>query len=296
MSRITIDFIIPSLDQELTYLAVKSFEKYKSDFDFRYIVIESTNKQHLKKEIEDIGNVIWIQDEGGGCRALCPGSKLPTNLGASTTLSIAIEKYSHLVESECLFICDNDVAAAHPDWMHNIYGKYKEGNDLVGTSLTQARLYAIQKKGMLCSKDLFDKVSLFPNLGGARDSHEQHKNIRDLDKWFPINEPKSAFSTEPQHEPNYRINWDTGELYHEYCRRNNINTYTFKCSLNDGSINETLSAPFKDFHVDRTINDNNEVLYLHLGRGMTKIRGQYHKKGRILYSGWKSFIENNILT
>lgn len=290
-----IDFIIPSIDQELTYLAIKSFEKYKSNFDFRYIVIESTNKQHLKKEIEDIGNVIWIQDEDGGCRSLCPQSKLPTNLGPSTTLSIAVEKHSHLVESECVFICDNDVVATHPDWMANIYGKYKEGNALVGTSITRSRLYAIQKKGFLCSKDIFDNISLFPNLGGGRDSHEQHKNLRDVSKWFPLDEPRSAFSIGPQHLPDYSIGWDTGELYHEHCRRNNINTYTFPCSLNDHSINERLSSPFKDFHVDRTINNNNEVIYMHLGRGTSKIRGQYQKQKRVLYSGWKNFIEQFIL-
>lgn len=266
----TIDFVIPSVNQELTYFAVKSFEKYKGNFDFRYIIIESSSDSHLKSKIEDIGNVVWIQDDD---------KKYP-GLGPSTTLCIAIEKYSSLVTSDAVFICDNDVVATHPEWMDAIYKKYNEGFSLVGTSITEARLFSTQKCGFLCSKFLFDNVSLFPNIKNGSDGDQQHSQIRDPLKWYPNNEPRQ---------------WDTGDLFHEYCRKNEIKTHTLRCSLNDPSINEILPKPFKDFHVDRTINDDNEVIYMHLGRGMAKIKNVYSKPNRVYYPEWKNFIETFII-
>ena len=117
------------------------------------------------------------------------------------------------------------------------------------------------------------------NIKNGKDSDSNHSSIRDPKKWFP----------------NEKIQWDCGDLLHEFCKRNNIKNYTFPCSLNDESINSRLNPPFKDFHVDRTINNNDEVIYMHLGRGMQKIRHMYSKPNRVYYDGWKKFVNTHIL-
>ena len=52
MKKMKIDIIIPSYkSKEITTLAIKSFEKNKGDFDFRYIVIENAGDESYKEDI-----------------------------------------------------------------------------------------------------------------------------------------------------------------------------------------------------------------------------------------------------
>ena len=125
-----IDIIIPSFRSEgLTVAAIESFEKNKSTFRFRYIVVENSDDVSYKDRVEKLSdNVLWIQN--------------PTHLANSYANAVAIERGLEHVQSELVFICHNDVAAVDPSWMHFLVSKIDEGNKLVGTVLDNIRIKA----------------------------------------------------------------------------------------------------------------------------------------------------------
>ncbi len=52
---------------------------------------------------------------------------------------------------------------------------------------------------------------------------------------------------------------------------------------------------FKDLPVDRSLNDDNEVFFLHLGRGVLKSQGDYEDASKSL-AVWANFINQNLLS
>jgi len=56
-----IDFIIPSYHSKgLTSLCIRSFEKYKNNFEFRYIVVENASDESYKDEILSLSENVVI--------------------------------------------------------------------------------------------------------------------------------------------------------------------------------------------------------------------------------------------
>ena len=52
-----IDIIIPSYkSKDLTSLAIRSFEKNKGDFNFRYIVVENAGDESYKDDIVSLND------------------------------------------------------------------------------------------------------------------------------------------------------------------------------------------------------------------------------------------------
>ena len=148
--KMRIDIIIPSFRSEgLTTAAIKSFEKNKSTFNFRYIVVENSDDTSYKDKVEALNdNVLWVQN--------------PTHLTNSYANAIAIERGLEHVQSELVFICHNDVAAVDPSWMHFLVSKINEGNKLVGTVLDNIRINAVHISGLLTYTEIAKQVDIYP--------------------------------------------------------------------------------------------------------------------------------------
>ncbi|MFH1047617.1 MAG: methyltransferase domain-containing protein [Patescibacteria group bacterium] len=67
-------------------------------------------------------------------------------------------------------------------------------------------------------------------------------------------------------------------------------------SIWDKNVTERLpeDSPFKDFHVDRSVDDDGDVIFMHLGRGVYKSTGAYTDTEKSI-GMWESFIEKNLL-
>ena len=246
---IKIDIIIPSYHSEqLTTLAIKSFEKNKGNFHFRYIVVENGGDESYKDNIASLNdNIVWFTND-------CKHSYL-----ASETNAEAVTKGLELVESDLVFICHNDVVACHPEWMNFLYSKFTEGNSIVGTVLDNARINAVHISGLLTTTEIAKSISLYP--------------VRDNDTMI----------------------CDVGDTLTKYCRENNLEYFCCRNTHNDGQLSVLLDDKYAPFHVDRALNDNDEVIYMHLGRGAEKLAGNYSKPNRVYYNDWVEFVTNTVL-
>jgi len=55
-----------------------------------------------------------------------------------------------------------------------------------------------------------------------------------------------------------------------------------------------LSSPLRDLHVDRSFDDNGNVIFLHLGRGLRRSSGE-HRKGTTA-EAWIDFVDTVLLS
>jgi len=51
-----------------------------------------------------------------------------------------------------------------------------------------------------------------------------------------------------------------------------------------------------NLNVTRSFNEKNEIIYMHLGRGIPKARGEYKNKEKISSEQWSSYIRSNLLS
>lgn len=248
MKNIKIDFVIPSFHSPfLTEYAIRSFEKYKGNFTFKYIVVENSKNDTYKDYIESLGDVLWIQNE--------------TDLIRSDANADAFEKGLKRVESEYVFLCHNDVVACSDNWMVDTYEKVLEGNEIVGMNLDVGRVGAIHSSGMLVKSVIAESVSMFSVL--------DDKN---------------------------NLLADCSDLITVFCREKGIKHFCFANTFVDKELIERIELEkFRSLRVDRTISENGEVIYLHLGRGHEKALGIYTKPNRTYIKEWLGFVEENVL-
>jgi len=169
---VNIDFVIPSYhSEELTSLAIKSFEKHKGDFNFRYIVVENAKDESYKENILSLAeNVMWISND-------CQYTALNGNM-ASYANAEAVEIGLQHVATDLVFVCHNDVVATHPGWMDFLYTKIQEGHSMAGTGIDNGRINATHISGLLIKSDLAKQINLYPV------KNEKNEMILDVgDNW-----------------------------------------------------------------------------------------------------------------
>jgi hypothetical protein len=264
--KIPINIIIPSHNQPiLTLLCIKSFETFKSQFEFKYIITESSSVADYKDSVCGItNNFKWINHKDP-----------PRARGISTKVGVSIESALEHCEYPYTFLCDNDVMACNINWMRALYDKMQEGYAAVGTCvLNQKTIQALQKSGLLSTTSLLRKVSLLPK--------DSDPSLFTAHKWRP------GADWDKGH-------WDCGELITAYCRHKGLRTYCFPGTTHTSNLESKLAPPYNRFHyIDRTVNDEGDVIYLHIGRGTTRTLGTYGKRGRPSIKDWQAFAEEHL--
>ncbi len=245
-----VDFIIPSFQSEtLTSLAIKSFERYKNDFKFRYIVVENAADESYKDNILSLADdVVWVSNKQRAVRD-------------SVANAEAIEIGLQHVQTDLVFICHNDVVACHDNWMNFLYEKIQEGSSIAGTVMDNSRINAVHISGMLLTTELAKRVSCYPISAG------------------------------------HHMLLDVGDAYTKYCRENNLKYFCCNNTHNMPNRGAEFDAigPFSDFSVDRALDAEGNIIYMHLGRGTMKAAGKYWKSGKIGLAGWEIFVNKNVL-
>ena len=225
-----IDIIIPSYRSPLlTLLAVDSFEKFKGEFSPRYIIYENSEEDFSKdvKAISD--NFLFLNDPKG-------------NGGGSWDNGHSIENSKPHIEADYVFVCHSDTIALKHNWLADFLAKHQAGNRLVGFRRDNGRIHALHASGFF----------LDTNLLLASNS------------MCTLNEDGSMIM-------------DSGDNYTDYCRKNNLNYYKFRSTFNEEEeVIPLLSHPFNQpshykngiaRYYDIAINDDNDPIFSHLGRG-----------------------------
>jgi molybdopterin-guanine dinucleotide biosynthesis protein A len=162
------------------------------------------------------------------------------------------------VSTEYVFICHCDTCVTSSSFFEEMTRKVDEGYKLIGTSVDPSRIKAIHISGLLADTSLAKSVSYFPERYNEKVIH------------------------------------DVGDLLTKKCREEQIPHFKFKNTFNNPWLNPVVNEPFKDFNVDRCLDSNGKVMFMHLGRGIEKQFGCYDKPNRVYFPQWVWFCENII--
>jgi SAM-dependent methyltransferase len=165
-------------------------------------------------------------------------------------------KYVFTMHSDTLVLKDN--------WLSYFKSKLNNEIKIVSFRKDPKRVNALHIAGMLMDFTLFEKLnmSFMPNM--------RQERYPDL--------------------PEY----DVGDQITLDILKNNYKTFVCKNTFNNPKLIEDIpdSNPLKYLHVDKSFDDNKNVIFLHLGRGIVKSVGEYKEKGKINPQQWIRFTKN----
>lgn len=182
-------------------------------------------------------------------------------LGANANAN-AIEVGMKYVTNKYVFLSHNDTCVTSQDFYYSILDKVNSGYELVGTcyDVHPKRNFSIIVLGCMVRSDIVRAVDLYP-----------------LDR--------------PDGTPYY----ECGDRINIYCKENNIKYHCFKNTHNNPEILDILQEPYKSLPFTlRTINDNNQVIFLHFARGTIKTMKKYAKAGRLTVSQVLDFCNKQV--
>jgi len=165
----------------------------------------------------------------------------------------ALELGAEIAKNDMVFFAHCDICVTSSKFYSEIFRKYEEGNRAVGMLYDNHpdRINALHILGLLTEKSIVKSVDLYPKYKGK---------IQIL---------------------------DVGDSITSYCRDNNIPYFSFENTYNDSKLK--VEKPYEDFSVVRTISQDGEVIYMHLGRGIAKNENRYRKKNRVMIDDWVHF-------
>ena len=181
-----------------------------------------------------------------------------TNLTLSNANAIALTRGLAAVSSDYVFMCHNDVAVCHESWMNYLVSKLDEGHSLIGMCFDAqpGRIKAAHSSGILVKSEIAKAVSLYP-----------------------------------VYDDSGTVLLDVCDSLTKYCRDNGLPYFICNNTFNDPKYLDLIpETKYREFHVDRALNNKNEVIYLHLGRGHSKYNDQYYRPNRILMPEWIEFV------
>jgi hypothetical protein len=138
-------------------------------------------------------------------------------------------------------------------FFEELSSKVEDGYKMVGTSRDNTRIKACHISGILVDTEIARSVNMFPVY---------QDNLMTL---------------------------DVGDGITKYCRDNNIKHVCLDNTFNLFDESRLADDKYKGFRVNRSVNEDGEVLFMHLGRGIPKTQGTYKKEGRVYLEDWVTF-------
>jgi len=238
--------------KNLVDVAIRSFEKHKpEDLALTYFVVETSAETSYKEFVEGLAENVKFISY--------PEAEVKQKridpIGGSFANGYGIELGKEFVEDDFTFVCHSDVFVTSPAFFTELREKTEEGYQLVGLSHDASRIQAAHQSGLLVNTEILKGTDTMPQLPEL----------------------------------------DVGDALTQYCRDENIPYYVFPCTFNKKELNEVINQPYKSFGstcgIDRTVDRNNNVMYMHLGRGTTKQQGRYYKPGKVTHDTWLEICE-----
>lgn len=179
------------------------------------------------------------------------GSAKKNGIVGSEANASALKEGVELSEANWVFVMHNDVFVVDPYFFHSLKIKMEEGYSAIGVCRDSIRISALHVSGILLEKRIAKEIN-----------------------WNPV------------YDIDGKQIMDVGDDVTKYCRDNGINHYCFNNSYNDSSLAKKAPKPFCDFVCDKCFNDG-KLIFVHLGRGTSRVNGNYKKADRIDLEQWK---------
>ena len=180
----------------------------------------------------------------------------PDESGSSQNAS-AIEISKEHIKDDFVFLAHCDVCVTNDTFFTTLFEKIEE-NELIGPlfDVCEERIGALHVSGLFMRTELMKKIDFFP---------------RRIDE-------------------NSRM--DVGDAATLYCRENDLKHYCLKNTYNNPEVESNITDDrFKEFKVVRCVDDESNVIFMHLGRGIPKTIGTYQKANgkRVYLEDWVKF-------
>ena len=171
----------------------------------------------------------------------------------SSANGLGVDKALEYTETEYVFIAHCDTCVTSQSFFHSVFSKVEEGNVLVGTVLDPGRIGAVHISGLLIKTEIAKNIDIMPVYEGGK------------------------------------MIMDVGDTYTKYCRDNNLPYFCFPNTFNKNNLVDNLEEKFRLFHVDRSLDHEGNVMFMHLGRGIEKTHNAYDKPNRVYLPEWHEF-------
>lgn len=181
-----------------------------------------------------------------------------TNFFGSYCNASACELGLKLSSSDLVFLCHNDVVATKENWLESLHQKLLSGCAAASFIQDKIRINALHISGILTTRSIATNVNLFCRL-----------------------------------DPNGAMLLDVGDEITEYCRKNDLPIFCHKNTHNSLELVEKVKPPFDSINVVRCLDENDDVIFMHCGRGTPKILGRYSGKGSSA-DDWVSFVNRHL--
>ena len=255
-----VDIIIPTVKSPLLVsIAIRAYERFTPNFKLNYIVVENSNDETHKDFITGLAeNVTWIKN---GRDFMAEASPADRNHIGSYIVASAYERGLEEAKSDLVFFSHNDVSPASDSWLDFLVSKVDSGFTVAGMLRDDWRIYAVHSCSLLTTREYAKSVSFYP-------VYEEGKHGSAL---------------------------DVGDKLTLVARRKGLLEFACRNTHNHRAYTEIIEEPFKSLKVVRSLDDDGNVIFLHLGRGTPKHFGTYSKQGgSALLHEWVSFLKNEL--
>lgn len=252
-------------------LLIKSCEKFKPrDLEIHYIIIENSDLDYSETLKKYSDNITFKNN---------PTPFIGTGAYANAE---GIEIGKQLIVTDYTFVCHSDVLVTSSDFFTVLHHNQKEGFELIGALADTVRIKALHISGLFVKTSLLRAVNTHPVINGVQGTPD---NCLELD----------AIARSGKVEDG---SMDAGDTLTHYARNHGIK---HKCLLNTQNSHEVVQniegklSYLKELPLTLTLNESNEVIFIHLGRGTHKALGLYNKPNRLYRDDWINLAEK-ILT
>jgi len=222
-----------------------------SDMPTNYVIVDNFSEQWI---LDDL-----VREAGEHATIISNfGRPMSIRLGHWDSLlnAIGVDIGSRWVSTEFGFVCHNDVLALKRGWLSHLVGKIQ--GDVRGAAFLRdnIRINAMHVSGYLYDARLY---------------------TQDVANWYPE-----------------RGVWDVGDHYTQFLRDRGLKYHVCDSTHNDENApirRDPATSWGKPLSVARCLDDEGDVLYMHMGRGALKSIGGYSKPGRTSLEEWLDFSE-----
>jgi len=243
--------MVTHLSPDMTKNAIESFKKF-SEHPIEIYLVDNFSPDGVIEELRKIEDINLILNRGE-FRSILNGYP------DSVLNAVGIDIASRFIKTRYMFTCHNDVLANKHGWLN--YLKSKISDRVAGASFGEdnSRINAMHISGCLIDLELYES------------------NRRN---WYP------SWNSDKE------MSWDVGDHYTKFLRDQDFKYYVCRNTHNDPGLLDNIDDELikkHQIHADKAISDDGDILYLHLGRGITKFAGIYNKPGRTTYTEWINF-------
>lgn len=257
-----------SSPKEVVRIVVVSFQPNKKAAEILELCIKSIKKfTDTDYELWIVDNnspeefIKWLDDIEGiniACIRTEPGG------GASYANGLALEVAVQLInpETKYLLTFHEDIVVCRYGWLNYILSKINKKTNAAGFRLTKARV----PEGVLHVCGYVIDFQVF----------------KDLKLDFLPQLPE----------------FDAGDKAIYELRKNGFDIFYTPNTFDDPDLIKLIPETMKvrNLNVTRSFNDKAEIIYMHLGRGVPKARGEYKNKEKSSAEQWKEYVRNNLFS